>query len=270
MKAVKPPVSSCNSRSRVRCSIRSASVSMPFVGQGFPFGQLFAHAIDQDFPSSPGKRAETRIFESAEHFTQRQLVDLVKVPDFRWAEAVDVDLGIAAFDIPQKLFVPFQLQLGVHASLEQDLISPCGDGFLDLAIQFLTRQDVGIRIVGFAVEGAEITDRSADIRVIDVAVDIVSAVWFRMQTQADAVGGLTQANQVVTAEQFEPFLRCQAIAVHGFAQNPVEIAHSVAPATIREREGRFHRCSFRGGVKPSAAVSSAKRSRPAHSRVPSS
>ena len=114
MKAVKPPVSSCNCRSRSRCSIRSASVSTwpniivavlrppsscqtrltfePVVGQHLAAGDRLAHAIDQNLRPAAGQAAQAGRLQPLEHRAQRQLRDLGEVVDLRRAEAVDVDL----------------------------------------------------------------------------------------------------------------------------------------------------------------------------------
>ena len=66
---------------------------------------------------------------------------------------------------------------------------PSAIGLLDLLVEHLARQDVGVGVAGLAVEGAEVADGGADVGVVDVAVDVVGAVRLGVQPAADGVGG---------------------------------------------------------------------------------
>ena len=114
MKAVKPWVSSCNRRSRARCSIRSARVSTcpniivaeprppkrvpcaadldPAVGRGFARADGRSHPIDEDFRPAAGQRSQAGLPESFEHGPHRQARERRQMVDLRRAESVDVDL----------------------------------------------------------------------------------------------------------------------------------------------------------------------------------
>ena len=61
--------------------------------------------------------------------------------DFRRAEAVDVDLRESPLDVAEQLLVPGQVQFGVQAALQQDLVAAQGDRLLDLAEQFVAADD---------------------------------------------------------------------------------------------------------------------------------
>ena len=107
----------------------------------------------------------------------------------------------------------------MHAALHERLIAAQRDGFLDLLVNLLARQDVGVGVVALAVEGAEIADGGADVGVVDVAVDVVGAIRLRMQPAADGVGGAAQGRQIVAVEQGDAFVERQALAVNGFLQD---------------------------------------------------
>ena len=87
------------------------------------------------------------------------------------------------------------------AALQQRLIAAQGDGFLDLLVEHLARQDVGVGIGALAIERAEVADGGADVGVVDVAVDVVGAIRLGMQTATDGVGGPAQGGQVAAVEQ---------------------------------------------------------------------
>ncbi len=149
----------------------------------------------------PGRLPMPASFKPAQHVAQRQLVQLVEVPDFRGAEGVQVDRRKASSQVAQQLLVPLQLQRRMVAALQEDLIAAEGDGFLDLLVQHLARQDVGVGVGALAVEGAEIADGGADVGVVDVAVDVVGAVRLGMQPAAHGVGGAAEGGQVAAVEQ---------------------------------------------------------------------
>src|SRR5207247_6365415 len=103
-----------------------------------------ADAVGEDLRSAPGQAAHAGVLQALEHLTQRQLVELVEVPDFRGTEGVQVDLRVAFSEVAQEFFVPLQTQRGMVAALQKDLVAAEGDGLLDLLIERLARQDVGV------------------------------------------------------------------------------------------------------------------------------
>ena len=93
-----------------------------------------------------------------------------------------IDLRKAVLQIAEQFLVPFQFERGMHAALHEDLIAAQGDGLFDLLVKFLARQHVGLGVVALAVKRAEIADRGAHVRVVNIAVDVIGAVRFRMQS----------------------------------------------------------------------------------------
>src|SRR5262249_39762987 len=87
----------------------------------------------------------------------------------------------------------------------------------------------GILGGAFAVERAEVADGSADVRVVDVAIDVVGAVRLGVQPAANLVGGLAQGAQVTALEQGQPFVRRQAVTVSGFPQDGLDRSTQVGP-----------------------------------------
>ena len=63
----------------------------PFVGQALVDRHGLADAIDEDLAAAAGQAAHAGVLEAAQHLAQRQLVELVEVPDFRRAEGVQVE-----------------------------------------------------------------------------------------------------------------------------------------------------------------------------------
>src|SRR6185312_4850797 len=157
-----------------------------------------------------------------QHFAERQLVDLVEVPDFGRAKGMQVHRRKSASQIGQKLLVPFQLQGGMHAALHEDLVAAEGDGFLDLLVEFLARQNVGIGIGGLPEKGTEIADGGADVGVVDVAVDLVGAIGLRVEAKADGMGSAAELVDVAALKERGAFVGSQAFTGDGFRENAVD------------------------------------------------
>ena len=124
--------------------------------------------------------------------------------------------------IAEQFLVPFELQRRVHPALHEDLVAAEGDRLLDLLVELLARQDVGVGVARLAVEGAEVADGGADVRVVDVAVDVVRAVRLRVQPQRDGVRGPAEFVQVAAREQRDALVRRQPRAVNGFREDAVD------------------------------------------------
>ena len=108
--------------------------------------------------------------------------------DLRRAEAVDVDLRKVALDVAQQLFVPLELEFRVQSALHQDLVAAQVDRLLDFLQQHVALEHIAFRVFGLAKERAEIAHGRADVRVVDVAVDVVGAVRLGMQPARDRIG----------------------------------------------------------------------------------
>src|SRR5689334_11371137 len=111
----------------------------------------------------------------------------MEVPNLRGAEGVQIEFRIAGLQIAQHLLVPFELERRMIAALEKRLIAAEGDGFVDFFVKFLARENVAIGVARFTVKGAEIANGRADVGVIDITVDVVSAKRLGMDSTRDGV-----------------------------------------------------------------------------------
>ena len=105
-----------------------------------------------------------------------------------------------ALDVAQQVFVPLERQLGVQSALHQNLIAPQVDGFLDLLQQHVAIQQVAFGVLRLAEERAEVAHGRADVRVVDVAVDVVRAIRLGMQAARHRVGRAPQCRQIVALQ----------------------------------------------------------------------
>ena len=92
---------------------------------------------------------------------------------FGRAERMQSDLRIARFQLPEQVFVKIDPQFRVQAALQQQLVAAQREGFLDFLGVLFDRGDVGpFGLVRLAVKIAEFTTRNADVRDVDIAVDL--------------------------------------------------------------------------------------------------
>ena len=102
----------------------------------------------------------------------------------------------------EQFFVPLELELGMQAALHQNLIAAELDRLFDLLAAALRAvKHVAFGVLRLAIERAEIADRRADVRVVDVAVDVVGAIRLRMQPARDGIGRAADRRQIVRFQQ---------------------------------------------------------------------
>ena len=228
MKAVKPPVSSWNCRTRSKCSTRSSIVSIwpnIIVAVDRPpsscqtrctFSQSSVMTLPRVIAERtrstkisappPGRLPEPGRLEPLEHLPQRQLGDLGEVMNLRRAEPVNVDAGEVRLDVLEQLLIPLELQMRVQAPLHEDLVAPQRDRLANLVEQDVAIQDVSLGVVDFAVKRAKVADRRANVGVVDIAVDVVSPERLGMEPSAHLIGSPAQLQQRGRTEQFDALI----------------------------------------------------------------
>ena|SRR3989338_3190024 len=93
--------------------------------------------------------------------------------DLRGGKGVEMD-RVPFFDVPEEVFVPLKGEFGVVAALQEDPRAAQGKRLLDLFVDGLVGEDVGLGVPLFAGKGAKGTGDSADVCVIDVAVQEIT------------------------------------------------------------------------------------------------
>jgi hypothetical protein len=156
------------------------SLAVRHVHHAHPFGRhslqrsdALANPIHENLPAAPRQRTQSGPGKVPHDLFDRLVKEFLEGEQLARAESMDVDLREAAANVGQQIQVPLFGQLGMMPALHQNLRAPEGDRFLNLAIQFLPRDDVGIVILFRAIEGAEFTIDVANVGVVDVAVDNV-------------------------------------------------------------------------------------------------
>ena len=160
---------------------------------------------------------------------------------------MDVDLRIMPFDIAEEVFVPLQRKRGMQAALHQDLVATNRHHLLDFVQDDPALQHVAFGMFRPAVKRTEITDRRADVGVVDVAIDVVRAKGLRMEPSSDGICGPANRCEVVRLKKShgvsrrEPFTgndvvenRCNRADVHR-AVVPVEVGGTDASTAAAPR-----------------------------------
>ena len=216
MNAVKPPVRACSSRTRNRCSTRSAldlaeavhhrdrrlhALPVRLLLDPEPLLRLrlllrhpLADLVHQDLAATAGNAVEPGLPQLPHHVRHREPEPLAEEDDLAGREAVDVD-RVVALDVAHEVEVPLERDVRVVAALEQDLHAADRLAFVDLGADLLEAQHVALGVPGAAVERAELAVGDADIGVVDVAVDDVGDHVLRVLPPALVVGQLAQLQE---------------------------------------------------------------------------
>ena len=224
MKAVKPPVSSCRSRMRRRCSTRSAGVSsepnimvavvfMPrpwatritssHVSVGILCGLMAVRTRSTSTSAPPpGSAVEAGGVEPRQRLLHAQPALLGDVHDLRRRERVDVD-RVARLDAAEDLLEPADVEVRVQAALHHDGGAAERQRLLDLAVDVRLGEQVALPAPRLLVEGAEAAAGEAVVGVVDVAVDDEGDLVAGVQAATDGVGAGAGAQQVAALEQRE-------------------------------------------------------------------
>src|SRR6266404_2279445 len=157
-------------------------------------GDLVAHALHEDLAAAAGNRVETSRHQLPDDRFDRHAEPAREEVDLRGREAVDVD-RVVALDVAQQIEIPLERDVGVVSALHQNLHAADCLELVDLAADFLERQQVPLGMFGAPIERAELAVGDADVRVIDVSVDDVRDDVLGMQLPPDVIRELAQLEQ---------------------------------------------------------------------------
>ena len=168
-------------------------------------GDLLAHRVDQHLGAAAGDRVEAGGLQPRQARGHGEVREPGDVDHLGRRQGVDLQPREAGLDLAKEALEPVDLQFRVQPPLHQQLGAAVLHQFLDFGEDRLVGKDVGVRRVGLAVEGAELTLRLADVSVVDVAVDDECHPPFRVLRFADGIGELADGEQVGLGQQPEGF-----------------------------------------------------------------
>ena len=174
--------------------------------------------------------------QPSQRLAYREAADTGDVGDLRGTEGMEPDFRMAGLEAAEELFVKGDVEAGVQAALQQQLVAAQPQGLLYLGVIGFGGRDVGGALAGPAVEIAELTARDADVGDVDVAVYLPGhGTGLFHCTAAQCVG---QAEKPCGRDRFvEPqrFVESERHPVERFAADGFEI-HRVFPFCMRSYE----------------------------------
>ncbi len=159
-----------------------------------------AHGVHEDLGAAAGQRVQTGVAQAREHLARGEPGELAQVHDLGRAEAVHVD-GVAGLELAQHALVPLERQVGVHAALQKDRRALEIERLLDLRVELVGREHVGVGVVRVAVERAEPATAHAHVGVVHVAVHDERDLALGVQPVAHRARGHAEVQQFRVAQQ---------------------------------------------------------------------
>ena len=129
--------------------------------------------------------------------------------DFGRAEAVDVDLREARLMSASNCSYQASVSSGCRPPCSRIWSPPSCDRLFDLLPERRAVEHVGLRRSAGAAECAEAAAADTDVRVVDVAIDVVGAEGLGMEPARRRVGRLPQRGQVARFQQLQPLGRAE-------------------------------------------------------------
>ncbi len=119
---------------------------------------------------------------------------------------MQVNLRVARFQRSKKIFVIADLQVGMQTALKQNPGAAKFEHFFDLRVDGFERQNVAILRAKRAVECAKRAVFRAEIRVVDVAVDLIGGDARIVFLHSQLMRGHADADEIIGLEHFERLL----------------------------------------------------------------
>src|SRR5882724_6672172 len=147
--------------------------ALPIVAGAFEARDFRTNLVVENLRAAAGNGGETRVLEAKDDVFDADFADFRDAQDFRRGKTVEMHGGIALLDGAQKIFVILDLQIRMQAALKQNAVASEFEHLFDLAVDFLEGKDVTLFRAQRTIERAEGTVLGAEIRVVNVAVDLI-------------------------------------------------------------------------------------------------
>ena len=164
---------------------------------------------------------------------------VLNAEDLGRREAVEMD-AVARLELAQERRVPVEVEIGMQPALHQNAAAAELEGLLDLAVDLVIAQHVSPALTGRSVKRAEVADRRADVRIVDVAIDNEGHRVVRMALGTHAVG---ERDELVVADPEERHRRVERaeldrLGLAGTLGKQVEPLLELEPA-VRQGRGQL-------------------------------
>ncbi len=165
-----------------------------------------ADFVVEDFRATAGNGLQPRVHQALNCFADADLADLRDAQNFGRRKAVQMHLRVARLQGAQQIFVIADLQVRMQAALEQNSGAAEFQHLVDFLVDLLKRQNVTVLGAERTVKRTEGAILGAKIRVVDVAVDLVSDDAGVVFLQAHLVRGHADAHEVIGCEHLQSLL----------------------------------------------------------------
>ena len=114
---------------------------------------------------------------------------------------MDRDLGILGVDVLHQIFVPLDLEFGMHPPLKKDLRAADFQQLFDLSVDLFEAEHIDVFVVAVAIKGAKFAIDPAAVGVVDVAIDDEGGDPFGMERLFLFIRHAPQLLQIAVAYQ---------------------------------------------------------------------
>src|SRR6187549_3134978 len=115
----------------------------------------------------------------------------------------------------QELFVVIDLEIGMNAPLHKYSGAAERQGFFDLLVDHVIREDVGFGVSLHPIEGTECAELFADVRIVDIPINDVADHIVRMPTNSNLIRGFGQIEKICVLKEHDCLLRRHSCSFNG-------------------------------------------------------
>ena len=178
----------------------------PIVSEAFEARDFVADFVVENFSAATRNGIKSGITQAADGVFDAQAADIGDANNLRGGEAMQMHLREALLQATQEGLVPVNLQVGMQSALQQNAGAAQLHSLAHFVVDGLEIEDVSLCCqfaLERAIESAESTIFSAEVGVVDVAVDNVRDHALGMEFAPHRIGFHADADQVIRTVHLE-------------------------------------------------------------------
>ena len=152
--------------------VRRAGGFQPLVAVDLVVANDAPHPLVENLRAASGQRIHPGVAQPHQRFADRDLGAPRQVGHLHHGEGLQVDFRKPLLEPAQHLAVPLQRQLRMQAAHDVKLRDRLAPSLAGVPPHLFERHGVGLRVVHALPEGAQAAARHADVRGVDMAVDV--------------------------------------------------------------------------------------------------
>ena len=190
----------------------------PLVAVDFVVADDVAHAVGENFGAAAGQRIHARSFQLFQRLANRELGALRQIRDLDHGEGLEMHLRKALLQAGAEIEEILKRQVGMQSADDVKFGDRLGVSGSRGFERLFERHGVGAGRVFLAAEGAQAAGGHANVRRIDVAVDVEIRL-VAVHALAHGVGHPAHGENVAGAVEGERVVGVQALAGEDFVVN---------------------------------------------------